>query len=125
MGKILRSEPDRPLSRLQYVWRLAIPLWMFRDASRGSSEQRSASYRYNRAMRKVLPFYFWKWVGIALCMLQLTRVFSGLMQDLATETTGYWCATLACMSTGIGFAFACVVTTVLLSSYLFLTHVRS
>lgn len=125
MGKISQSSPDKSLSRLQYVWRMAIPLWMFRDASRGTPEQRTASYCYNRSLRKVLPFYFWKWVGIALCMLQLTRVFSDLMQDLRAETTEYWCATLACMSTGIGFAFACVVTTILLSSYLFLTHVKS
>lgn len=124
MGKVVRSAPGRPLSRLQYLWRLAVPLWMFRDASYGTPEQRSASYRHNRSLRKVLPFYFWKWVGIAICMLQLTRVFSSLMQDSAAETTGYWCVTLACMSSGIGFAFACVVTTVLLASYLFLTHVK-
>lgn len=47
---------------LQYVWRLAIPFWRFRDAGRGSIEQRIANYRYNREQRSVLPFYMWKWV---------------------------------------------------------------
>ena len=60
---------------LQYLWRLAIPFWMFRDAGRGTMEQQVANYRYNRAQRKILPFFMVKLIGIAVCMMQLNRVF--------------------------------------------------
>ena len=39
------------LSSLQYLWRLAIPFWKFRDAGHGTAEQLIANYRYNRAQR--------------------------------------------------------------------------
>jgi hypothetical protein len=119
-----QSQRKRLLLRLQYIWRLAIPFWLFRDAGRGTLEQRIANYRYNRSQRKLLPFYVWKWIGIAACMMQLTRVLSYLMETTARESTNHLCATLFCMSAGIGFAFSCVVLTVLLSSYLFLTWVK-
>lgn len=120
---------DRPLSKrlflsLQYFWRLAIPLWKFRDASRGTVEQRIANYRHNRSQRKVLPFYVWKWIGIAACLLQLTHTLSKLMSATDAGTANHLCAALACMSAGIGFAFACVVIAILLASYLYLTYVK-
>ncbi|HEY8609298.1 MAG TPA: hypothetical protein VIM12_19445 [Noviherbaspirillum sp.] len=108
---------------LLYVWRLAVPLWMFRDASRGTAEQRIANYRHNRAQRKVLPFYLWKWVGIAVCLLQLTRVFSVQMNAAPGEPAGV-CAAVFCMSAGIGFALSCVVIAVLSASYLYLSCVE-
>lgn len=110
--------------KLQYIWRLAIPFWKFRDAGRGTVEQRTANYRYNREQRGILPFYVWKWVGIAVCMFQLMRVLSDLMQSTAAESTNHLCAALFCMSAGIGFAFSCVVTAVLTCCYLFLTWVK-
>jgi hypothetical protein len=111
-------------SRLQYFWRLAIPLWLFRDAGRGTVEQRIANYRYNRAQRKILPFYLWKWLGISVCMMQLTQALAYLMETTAAETTDHLCATLACMTAGIGFAFSCVVIAVLSASYLYLSCVE-
>lgn len=112
------------LSGLQYIWRLAIPFWMFRDAGRGTIEQRIANYRYNRSRRKVLPFYVWKWIGIAACLMQLTRLLSDLMRTTAAESTNHLCATLFCVSAGIGFAFACIVIAILFTCYLFLTYVE-
>ncbi len=112
------------LSSLQYLWRLAIPFWMFRDAGHGTAEQRIANYRYNRAQRKVLPFYMGKWVGIAICLLQLTRILSGIMSEGAARSTDHAWATFLCVSAGIGFAFACVVLAVLSASYLYLTWVE-
>lgn len=111
-------------SKLIYIWRLAIPLWLFRDVSTGTVEQRIANYRYNRSQRKVLPFYMGKWLGIAACMMQLTRLLSNLMATTAAGSTDHLCATLACMSAGIGFAFSCVVIAVLCSSYLFLSCIE-
>jgi hypothetical protein len=109
---------------LKYVWRMAIPFWIFRDANRGTVEQRVANYRYNRAQRKILPFYMWKWVGIAACMMQLTRVLSERMESTAAESANHFYATLFCMSAGIGFAFSCVVIAILCSSYLYLTCIE-
>ena len=111
-------------SRLQLWWRMAMPFWLFRDASRGTLEQRMANYRYNRAQRKVLPFYVWKWVGIAACMMQLTRMMSYLLESTSAETANRFCAAVACVSAGIGFVFSCVVIAVLFASYLFLTYVE-
>jgi hypothetical protein len=124
MNKMDRPRLARLLSSLQYVWRLAIPLWIFRDAGYGTAEQRIANYRYNRSRRKVLPFYVWKWVGIAACLLQLTQVLSDVMSATTTDTANHLCAALACMSAGIGFAFSCIVITILLASYLYLTYVK-
>lgn len=124
MNKMDRSYVTRLLSLLQYVWRLAIPMWRFRDAGHGTAEQRIANYRHNRSQRKVLPFYVWKWVGIAACLLQLTRVLSNVMSTTTEDSANHLCAALACMSAGIGFAFACVVIAVLLASYLYLTYVK-
>ena len=111
-------------SALQYWWRLAIPFWMFRDAARGSAEQRIANYRYNRARRNVLPFYVGKWIGIAVCLMQLTRILSDQMTATTAGSGDHLCAALFCMSAGIGFAASCVVIAVLFASYLYLTYVR-
>jgi hypothetical protein len=119
-----RSQSNWLSLKLQYIWRLAIPFWQFRDAGRGTLEQRIANYRYNRSQRKVLPFYLWKWIGIAACMMQLTRTLSYLMETTARESTNHLCATLFCMSAGIGFALSCIVIAVLMSCYLFLTWVK-
>lgn len=124
MERKTQSRLHQVQMKLQYIWRLAIPLWIFRDASRGTIEQRIANYRYNRAQRKVLPFYMFKWVGIAACMMQITRILSVVMNTTSTESANYLYAALFCMSAGIGFAFSCIVIAILCSSYLFLTYVE-
>lgn len=124
MERKARSRLERLSLKLQYIWRLAIPLWIFRDASQGTVEQRIANYRYNRSQRKVLPFYMFKWVGIAACSMQMTRILSDMMQTTAAESSNHFYATVFCMSAGIGFAFSCIVIAILCSSYLFLTYVK-
>ncbi|OWW18694.1 hypothetical protein [Noviherbaspirillum denitrificans] len=119
-----RSLWRRLALRLQYIWRLAIPFWRFRDAGRGTREQRIANYRHNRSQRNILPFYVWKWVGIAVCMFQILRLFSGLMTTTAIESANYLCVTVFCVSAGIGFAFSCIVIALLTSSYVFLSCVK-
>ncbi|WP_019140474.1 hypothetical protein [Noviherbaspirillum massiliense] len=117
-------ERGEVFSSIRNFWRLAIPLWHFRDASRGTLEQRMANYRYNRSQRKILPFYVMKWIGIATCLLLMMQVLSEMMLLTAAGSANHLCATLACMSAGIGFAFACVVVAVLFASYLFLTYIK-
>ena len=71
-----------------------MPFWMFRDAHHGTTEQRIANYRFNRAQRNVLPFYMAKWLGIAICLLKMTEVLSGLMlsTQAQAQATGITCS---------------------------------
>lgn len=114
---------QRFLSRARHIWRLAVPFWMFRDAGHGSAGTRRANYRYNRDHRKVLPFFLGKWSVMAFCLLQAMFPLSQLMQQVDPGSGAQVGITLLCMLNGIAFAFACVVITILLASYLYLTLV--
>lgn len=109
---------------LRSVWHSLIPLAAFRDAGKGSFEQRIANYRYNRAQRQILPYYIAKWTAFAAGMLVLIELLSDLMLATQAGSADHLCATLACMSIGIGFALACVVIAVLFASYLYLSWVE-
>jgi hypothetical protein len=111
--------------RAQDIWGTVTPFWMFRDAGSGTVEQRSANYRFNRSRRKILPLYIVQWIGIAASLMLTTQLFSDLMQYTAPQPLYHLCATLLCMSTGIGFACSCVVIAVLSVSYLYLTHISN
>jgi hypothetical protein len=118
------SFKERVSNRLRRLWRLAIPLWQFRDAHRGTMEQRIANYRFNRSMRNILPFFMVKWLGIALCLMKMTELLSGRMLSTGAQSADHLCATLLCMGAGIAFAFACIVLLVLTTSYLYLSCVE-
>jgi hypothetical protein len=108
----------------QIFWRWATPFWLFRDASRGTKEQRSANYRYNRAQRGILPSYALKWLAIAICMLLLLQTYSDMLAPSLAGTPAYFYAVLFCVSAGIAFAFACIVIAVLMTCYVFLSQTR-
>lgn len=108
----------------QIFWRWATPFWLFRDARYGSREQRIANYRYNRSQRAILPRYTIKWLGIAAFMLLLLHLHSLLLNYLMQGSVAHYCAALFCVTTGIGFSFSCVVIAVLVTCYLYLTHVK-
>jgi hypothetical protein len=110
--------------RLRAFWRLAVPFWLFRDAHRGSAEQRIANYRFNRSLRSILPFYLAKWIAMSFCLMQIMRILSGLMMRTDAGGADHLCATLACMSAGIGFAFSCIVILMLSASYVYLSCVK-
>jgi hypothetical protein len=122
-----RNSPfkNRLQARLRQFWRLAIPFWLFRDAHHGTTEQRIANYRFNRAQRNVLPFYMAKWLGISVCLLRMTELLSGLMLSTQAQAQAddHLFAALSCMSAGIAFAFSCIVLLMLATSYLYLTCV--
>lgn len=63
-------------------------------------------------------------MGISLCMMQLTRLLSEQMSNMPAQGSAHLLTTLACMSAGIGFAFSCVVISVLVFSYLYLRCVK-
>jgi hypothetical protein len=122
-----RNSPlkNRLQARLRQFWRLAVPFWLFRDAHHGTTEQRIANYRFNRAQRNILPFYMLKWLGISVGLLRMTELLSGLMLSTQAQSQGddHLVAALSCMSAGIAFAFSCIVLLMLATSYLYLTCV--
>ena len=111
---------------MQRFWRLAMPFWLFRDAHHGTTQQRIANYRFNRAQRNILPFYMAKWLGISVCLLKMTELLSGLMRSTASQVRGHdhLFAALFCISAGIAFAFSCIVLLMLATSYLYLSCVE-
>lgn len=111
------------ISRARRVWRLAIPFWLFRDASRGSILERRANYRHNRNQRKVLPFFLLKWFALALCLLQAMLLLSEILTEARPGSAGHFVVSMLCMVNGMAFAFACVVITLLLAGYLYLSLV--
>nr|WP_314625457.1 hypothetical protein [uncultured Noviherbaspirillum sp.] len=121
-----RKLNQRLHERVRQFWRLAMPFWMFRDAEHGTTEQRIANYRYNRAQRNVLPFYMAKWLGISICLLKMTEVLSGLMlsTQARAHSEDHLFAALFCMSAGIAFAFSCIVLLMLATSYVYLSCVE-
>lgn len=111
---------------MRQFWRLAMPFWLFRDAHHGTTEQRIANYRFNRAQRNILPFYMAKWLGISVCLLKMTELLSALMLRTQAQSQGddHLFAALSCMSAGIAFAFSCIVLLMLATSYLYLSCVE-
>jgi hypothetical protein len=124
MNSHRQSPPKHLAYLLQLFWRWATPFWLFRDANNGSVEQRITNYRYNRSRRGILPGYALKWIGIAACMMLLLQAYSGLMIITNEGTVGHFCATLFCVSAGIGFSFSCVVIAILMTSYLFFSSIE-
>lgn len=124
MGSVRQSIMARLSALIQYLWRMAVPFWLFRNAAHGTPEQRAANYRYNRSCRHRLPFYILKWAGISVCMMQLMDPLSVLMAMAVTDSRAHMFATFACMVAGVGFAFACAMLSLLVSSYFYLVFVK-
>jgi len=103
---------------------MAVPFWLFRDASSGTPQERRANYRYNRTRRNVLPFFLFKWIGLAFCLLQSMMPLSRIMETLPPGSAGHFIASLLCMANGVAFAFACAVITILGAGYLYLCVVE-
>ncbi|MGI4847757.1 MAG: hypothetical protein ACRYGK_06430 [Janthinobacterium lividum] len=116
----MRLVEDSNKSRLKEFYYRAMPFGRFRDAARGTEEQCIANYRHNRAQRGILPFFIFKWIGIALSLMMLLDIFSRLMQQTMAGSLAHWCATTLCMGMGIAFSFACVMIAIISVTYLYL-----
>lgn len=103
---------------------MAVPFWLFRDANFGTPMERRANYRHNRERRGLLPFFLFKWLGLAFCLLQAMIPLSQMMATLPHQGPAYWSVTILCMLNGMAFAFACVVITILLAGYLYLSWIE-
>ncbi len=103
---------------------MAVPFWLFRDANCGTPMERRASYRHNRQRRGLLPFFMFKWLGLAFCLLQAMQPLSQIMTDIPHGDTTHWIVLILSLLNGLAFTFACVVITILLASYLYLCGVE-
>lgn len=108
--------------RLAHVWRQFMPFWLFRDAGRGTIEQRIANYRYNRRQRGILPSFIFKWITIAAGLILALQILSSLMRYTLEGSVINVYMALLCATAGIAFAFSCVVITILTVCYVFLSR---
>jgi hypothetical protein len=99
-----------PLSQvlLRYLW----PFWLFKNATEGDRFARAAAYRHNRSMRVYLPGYLMKWLCHCVIALMLTMAFDStrLAQDSAF---------MSLMAAGAGVCFACGVTVLFVTGYIY------
>lgn len=115
---------DSLCARLKRIWQLAIPFGLFRSAHRGGERERKAAYRFNRSQRDVLLLYVIKWFAISFCLLQALHPLTYLLTESSQQGVGHVVVVTLCVMSGIGFAFACAVIAILLTSYFYLCLVE-
>ena len=100
------------------LWRWLVPLWRFRDASRGTPEQRVANYRYNREQRKYLPGYLLKWAILCALLLASHQLARELLLQLPDWEPLFraWV-----MLSGIGFTVGFALMANIIVAWSFLT----
>jgi hypothetical protein len=96
----------------RYLW----PMWLFRDASRGTALERAAAYRHNRSVSRHLPGYVGKWSAIAAITLLAMRGAE------LVASAGTACA-LFCALLGVWLAWALTVVLVLAAAWLYMETV--
>lgn len=101
---------DMPFSQIlfRYLW----PFWLFKNASTGDRYARSAAYLHNRRMRVYLPGYLMKW----LCTCVIAFGLTTLLGTQSARTPGL----LSVMAAGAGVAFACGVSVLFTTAYVYL-----
>jgi hypothetical protein len=103
-------------SLLQLLYRYVWPMWMFRDANRGSAVERAAAYRHNRSVRRHLPGYAGKWLLIAGATLLAMRA----AEQPPSVDAG---CQLACALLAVWLAWAVIVVIVLIAAWLYMESV--
>jgi hypothetical protein len=101
-----------PLSLVlfRYLW----PFWLFKNASSGDRYARAAAYRHNRSMRIYLPGYLMKWLCNCSVALALTSAFGSSAARAGTS------GLMAFMAAGAGVVFACGLTVLFITGYIYL-----
>ena len=104
---------NMPFSQVlfRYLW----PFWLFRDATQGDRLTRAAAYRHNRDMRVYLPGYLMKWVCSSALTLGLTIALESLSADAGRTPDVF-----TFMAAGAGMIFACGVTVLFVTGYIYL-----
>lgn len=101
---------DMPFAQVlfRYLW----PFWLFEDASRGDGHARAAAYRHNRDMRVHLPGYLMKWMLSSALALAVASGFGSLSSAGAVDV-------FALMAAGWGVLFACSVSVLFVTAYIY------
>ena len=108
-GAAVVSYEDMPLSLVlfRYLW----PFWLFKNAATGDRLTRAAAYRHNRSMRIYLPGYLLKW----LCNCALAFGLIMAFDARSAHAPGL----LSLMAAGAGVMFACAVTVLFVTGYVY------
>jgi hypothetical protein len=93
----------------RYLW----PFWLFKNASAGDRYARAAAYRHNRNMRIYLPGYLMKWLCQCVIALALTTTLGSSARASGTSF-------MSVMAAGAGVMFACGVTVLFITGYIYL-----
>jgi hypothetical protein len=104
---------------LQRVARFFSPLWLMKDCSRGSFEERAAAYRHNRRMRGELSACMKRWAFSCALAGVLTACFDALGEGGAGQLNIFALLAAAC---GTFIACAVCVLFVMGYAYLYLAH---
>jgi hypothetical protein len=104
---------------LQRVARFFSPLWLMKDASSGTFEERAAAYRHNRRMRGELFTCMRRWVLSCAVAIVLTAYFDALGEGGTGQLSIFTLLAAAC---GTFIACAVCVLFVLAYAYVYLAH---
>ncbi|MFO1415562.1 MAG: hypothetical protein U1F10_17000 [Burkholderiales bacterium] len=102
------------------LWRWLVPLWRFRDVSRGTPEQRIANYRFNREQRGCLLPCLRRWIVVGSLFLLALDGLEQHLQGQALDTTWRPLTVTMIASAGVGFSLAVVIFVVLLVAWVWL-----
>jgi len=104
---------------LQRVARFFSPMWLMKDVSRGSFEERAAAYRHNRSMRGELFTCMKRWALSCAVAIVLTASFDALGEGGAGQLRIFAVLAAAC---GTFIACAVCVLFVMAYAYVYLAH---
>ena len=108
---------------LQRVARFFSPLWLMKDVSSGTFEERAAAYRHNRRMRGELFTCMKRWALSCAVAMVLTAYFDALGEGtLAHESSGLNIFALLAAACGTFIACAVCVLFVMAYAYIYLAH---
>jgi len=101
---------EMPFSQIlfRYLW----PFWLFKNAAVGDRYARAAAYLHNRRMRIYLPGYLLKW----LCNCVFAFALTATLGSWSMRSPGL----LSLMAAGAGVLFACGLTVLLITGYIYL-----
>ena len=90
---------------LQRVARFFSPLWLMKDASSGSLEERAAAYRHNRRMRGELFTCMKRWALSCAVAMILTSYFDAAGVAVLAAACGTFIACAVCVLFVMGYAY--------------------
>jgi hypothetical protein len=93
------------LPALQRIARFFSPLWMMKDVSSGTFEERAAAYRHNRRMRGELSACMKRWALSCAVAMALTAYFDAMGVAVLAAACGTFIACAVCVLFVMGYAY--------------------